>query len=243
MILEFTGATGAGKTLLAARVRRNLQQRGIPVTYARDLLLGQAIPNLLPREGVQNIFVEMALSAVILPALSRYRDFLAFSWDAAKNYTDSRYLALKALRGVWRQIGFYELGQRQPHSTVVLADEGTVHAAHYLFVQLSSIVTSAYLETFVRLVPMPNLVVCVEAPLDTLLVRIRERSDPPRPTLNRLDSALLVETATSVFAQLKRIPRLSARLLVVRGDDGASADPQEKVETIVQAVLRQPAHA
>jgi broad-specificity NMP kinase len=224
MILEFTGATGAGKTLLAAQVRRRLQQRGIRVVNARDLLLGRPMPNVFGREGVQNVFIELALSAVIIPALARYREFLAFSWRAARSYTDSRYLALKALRGVWRQIGFYELAGQAKPPTIVLSDEGTVHAAHYLFVQLSSIVSGDYLESFVRLVPMPDLVVCVETPQDTLLVRIRERSDPPRRTLNRLDSELLVETAASVFARLKRIPRLTYRLLVVDGDDGTAAD-------------------
>src|SRR6266545_1717422 len=130
MILEFTGATGAGKTSFAARVRRNLQQRGIRVTNGRELLPGLQMAKLLGREGFQNIAIELALSAVIVPSLQRYREFLAFSWRAARSYTDSRYLALKALRGVWRQIGFYELGRRVEDSTVVLADEGTVHAAH-----------------------------------------------------------------------------------------------------------------
>jgi thymidylate kinase len=243
MILEFTGATGAGKTLLAAQVRRSLQQRGLPVANARDLLLGRSMLNVLGREGVQNVFIELALSVVIVPALARYRDLLAFSWRAARSYTDSRYLALKALRGVWRQIGFYELARRAKRSTIVLADEGTVHAAHYLFVQLSSIVSSDYLESFVRLVPMPDLVVCVETPQETLLVRIRERADPPRRTLSRLDSELLIETAANVFAQLKRIPRLSRRLLVVDGDDGTAADLEQKAEGVVEAVLRKAVHA
>jgi len=243
MILEFTGATGAGKTSFAARVRRNLQQRGIRVTNGRELLPGLQMAKLLGREGFQNIAIELALSAVIVPSLQRYREFLAFSWRAARSYTDSRYLALKALRGVWRQIGFYELGRRVEDSIVVLADEGTVHAAHYVFVQLSSIVNDEYLESFVRLVPMPDLVVCIEAPQDTLLVRIRERADPPRRTLSRIDAELLVEAASSVFARLKRFPRLSSRLLVVGGYDGVPGDFEGEAERIVQAVLRYPTNA
>src|SRR2546427_815282 len=140
MILEFTGATGAGKTWLAARVCQNLKERGVRVTNSRDLLLGRHLIRLLGREGVQNIVIELALSAVIISSLKRYREFLAFAWRAGRKYTDSRYLTLKAVRGVWRRIGFYELGRRVEDSVVVVADEGTVHAAHYLFVQLSSIV-------------------------------------------------------------------------------------------------------
>jgi len=238
MILEFTGATGAGKTLLAARVRRSLQRRGIRVTSARDLLLGRQIARLLGQEGVQNIVIELALGAVIVPSLNRYREFLAFAWRAARSYTDSRYLALKALRGVWRQIGFYELGRRMGDSTIVLADEGTVHAAHYLFVQVSSIVNDEYLESFVRLVPMPDLVVCVEAPQETLLARIRERADPPRRTLNRMDAELLVETAASVFTRLKGLLRLSPRLLVVGACGETPSNLDRESERIVQAVLR-----
>ena len=243
MIVEFTGATGAGKTSMAGRVRRKLQERDIRVANARDLLPGRQMAKLLGREGVQNIVIELALSAVIGSSLRRHREFLAFAWRAARSYTDSPYLALKALRGVWRQIGFYELGRRVKDSTVVIVDEGTVHAAHYLFVQLSSIVNDDYLESFVRLVPMPDLVVCVEVPREALLVRMKKRADPPRRTLNRLDAELLVDAAASVFTRLKCFPGVSARLLVVGGYYGTPDDYEGEAERVVQAALEYSANA
>ena len=156
MIVEFTGCTGTGKTNLAAKVQCQLANMGISVVPAQQAVRAQRFINWLPSEGLQNVIVELALTPLIGQSVARYSTFLNFAYHTTHRYGDSPYFALRAYRGVWRQIGLREMIlRRRLDSRIVLFDEGTVHTAHYLFVQLKRTPSNEDLENFCKLVPMP----------------------------------------------------------------------------------------
>ncbi len=149
MIVEFTGCTGTGKTSLTAKVQCQLANMGISVVGARQEVRAQRFLNWLPSNGLQNMIVELVLTPFIARSVARYSRFLTFAYHAAHRYPPTLFFALKAYRGVWRQIGLHEMTIRRPRdSRIVLFDEGTVHTAHYLFVLVKRTPSNDDLESF-----------------------------------------------------------------------------------------------
>lgn len=240
MIVEFTGFTGTGKTSLAAKVQRQLANMGIPVVQSRQAIRAQRLLNWLPYKGLQNVIVELVLTPLIGRSGARYSRFLTFAHHAARRYPPNLFFTLKACRGVWRQIGLHEMSiRRLRDSRIVLFDEGTVHTAHYLFVYVERTPTNDDLENFCKLVPMPDLIVCLEAPTGTLVERMARRRDPPRRGLTRPQMERLVHNGLLVFERLKGHPLLASRLLVVRSDSLEDEAFDPAVERIVERILRE----
>ncbi len=240
MIVEFTGCTGTGKTSLAAKVQCQLANMGISVVRARQEVRAQRFLNWLPSNGLQNMIVELVLTPFIARSVARYSRFLTFSYHAVHRYPRTLFFALRAYRGVWRQIGLHEMTiRRLRDSRIVLFDEGTVHTAHYLFVQVKRTPSNDDLENFCKLVPMPDLIVCLEAPTDTLVERMAHRRDPPRRGLTRPQMERLVHNGLAVFERLRRCPSLASRWLVVRSDSLERETLDATVDRIVERILRE----
>lgn len=216
MIVEFTGCTGSGKTDLIARVHKRLQEGDIEVMRVRHLVGGSRVISWLPSEGWENVALELLLIPELLRCVVRRVEFLRLALRIATQYADSPPLVLKTLRGVWRQIGLFELAlRRQGEADVVLVDEGTVHTAHYLFARLERRPQEAEVQEFCRQVPLPDLLVLVENAREVLIERLSRRLDPPMGKLDRVAVEVLVDHAQEVFERLKDSPRLARILMIV----------------------------
>jgi thymidylate kinase len=120
----------------------------------------------------------------------------------------------------------HELARRHRAEAVVLADEGTVLSAYYLFVYNEATHSEAELERFARLVPLPDLIVYVKAPLGVLVDRAISRADRRRElaSLSRSQVEHWIGRAVEVFDFLATTEPIAGRLLVVDNGDSAPAD-------------------
>ena len=117
-------------------------------------------------------------------------------------------------------------------------DEGPILAAH-MFVFTGSIVTSAEIAAFANLLPLPNLIVYIKAPIDVLVRRALQRPDPPREMGNKdpVMTEKYVKDATAIFDQLMEVERIKSRLLVIDNPDLTTEEHEKLAVDVTAAIL------
>ena len=119
-----------------------------------------------------------------------------------------------------RKLGVHSVLAREANGWhAVLVDEGTIHSAHYVLVHVNHPPRREDVEAFCRLVPMPDLVVHVAAPLETVLARTFARSDPPLRRRSREEMERFIRHAYMMFDLLMSNDTLSRKTLRVECDD------------------------
>ena len=233
MIVEFIGATGAGKTTLA----NGLVRRGIParqVRMATDLVTDRLGRRSIDDPHAINLLADVTALPWFLRAFDRDRDFVRFAFDRLWHHAPSVFARANYARNVVRKLGMHEMTRRADPRTAFLVDEGTVLMAYQLFVYSDAPPTQADLERFVRLVPLPDVVVHVKAPSDVLLRRALARPDGRRE-LARKDPQEVerrISRAVEVFDALAEIAPIGERLLTVEIAD----DSPERLDAAVREI-------
>ncbi len=237
MMVEFIGGTGAGKTTVAAAVKRRLGGFG-RVDAAPDLVASLVGLPPLARPFHRNLVSDLVGLPFFLGSLHRHAAFLRFTLQVQARQP----LTLQAanrVRSTIRKLGVYEIVRRYGNGRIVLVDEGTVLHAHNLFVYTSRDCSSADLERFASVVPLPDVIVHVRAPVATQVRRTLERPDPPREIRSRDRdlTELYVGRASALFEALAAIASIRERVLVVdnRGDEAGADGPG--VERVVESIL------
>ncbi len=237
MMAEFVGSTGAGKTTLAADVHRRL-------TEARERGVATSIDLVAERIGCrppahptrQNLLSDIVGFPFFVRSTFRHRAFPLFAARFLARQRGRIFLRLNRLRNVVRKIGTYEIVQRHGDDRIVLVDEGTVLAAHNLFGDDDTAWGPEDLQTFARLVPLPDAIVCVTAPVDELVRRSLARPDPPRMMRARDESRVErhVRRAVDLFEDLLEVPRIRERAMIVEN----AADTAEARVPVVDRIVR-----
>lgn len=237
MMVEFIGGTGAGKTTVAGAVKRRLAAFGGAVA-APDLVTSLVGLPPLARPLHRNLLSELVGLPFFLGSLHRHAAFLRFTLQvqARQPFTLQ---AANRVRSTIRKLGVYEIVKRYGGGRIVLVDEGTVLHAHNLFVYTSRECSTGDLDRFASVVPLPDAIVYVRAPLATQVQRTLERSDPPREVRSR-DPRLVeryVGRACSLFEALVEIPSIGERVLVVDNPGDAAGSAEPGVERVVESIL------
>jgi thymidylate kinase len=235
MIVEFIGATGAGKTTLA----RALVERGAagqPVRMATDLVTDRFGRRWIENPHAVNLLADVTALPAFLESFDRHRDFLRFAVDRVRCHAPSAFAKANYLRNVVRKLGVHELARRADPRTTFLVDEGTILIAYQLFVYSRAPFTRIDLERFGRLVPLPDLVVHVKAPTDALVRRAIGRADRRRE-LAREDADQVrgwIARAVELFDGLSEVEPIRNRLVTVEIVD----DTPERLEAAIGQVER-----
>lgn len=219
MIVELIGCAGAGKTTL----RRMICERGIEgnrVLAMPDLILDRAFLHRVSHPTVANIFQEIGGLPYFLGALRRERNFVAFAHHML-GQACSTYDRLNGMRGIVRKVGMYHLARAHAEEKIVLSDEGTLLSAYNLFVMTGVDFRHGELELFARLVPLPDLVVYVRAPVASVVGRARSRPDPRRQHLGRDAAAVELDVRRTIdlFDLLVSTTPLRDRVTIVENGD------------------------
>lgn len=239
MIVEFVGSTGAGKTTLISQVQKSLA-RTVRVTSSYELIAGPLGLSEVKQPTARNLLQESVGLPYFLRSLPRHKRFLTFTLRMLARQADLSVFTINNLRSVVRKLGVYEIGRRRKREQIVLVDEGTVLAAHVIFVYSSAVYTPAEIREFAALVPLPDLIVYVAAPLESMVERTLQRVDPPRE-LNSKDPLLVekqIAEAIAVFEQLLEVKRIGRRTLVVQNPDSAEKDHDAVVDHVSELLLR-----
>ena len=219
LIAEITGCSGSGKSTLLAEILRECAARGLRVATAEDVLLPRLGRLILRHPTLQNVALDLRGASEVIRG-RRPLEFLTFAWTVIRRDTDSFATGLRAYRAVLRKVGIHSLLAREATSRhAVFVDEGTIHSAHNILVHVEHPARREEIEAFCRLVPMPDLVIHVTAPLETVLARTFARRNPPLRGRSRDEMERFIRHGHSMFDQLMRHEALSRNTLRVHCDD------------------------
>jgi thymidylate kinase len=214
MIVEFIGPTGAGKTTLAHELVRRGSAR--PVRMATDLLTDRTGRRWIHNPHAINLLADVTALPSFIRALDRDRDFLRFAFDRLKHHAPSTFATLNYMRNMVRKLGMHEMTRRAAPGTTFLVDEGTILTAYQLFVYSDAPFTRTDLERFGRLVPLPDLIVYVKAPIDVLLRRAMTRPDRRRELAHDDEEVeRWIVRAAEMFDSLAETEPIRDRLLTI----------------------------
>ncbi len=237
MIVEFIGSTGAGKTSLISKIHHQLAQT-VSVTTSFDLIAAPLGLRGVTHPTAQNLIQELAGFPFFIGSLNRYGKFLAHTIRTFSRDTKFSIHTINNLRSLERKIGMYEIAKRHNRDRIILVDEGPILAAH-IFVFAHSLVTTLEFATFAELLPLPDLIVYIKAPVDVLVRRTLGRLDPPREmdTNDPSTTEKYVKKAVSIFDRLIENEKIRSRLLVVDNPDLTKAEHEKVVNDIAASIL------
>jgi thymidylate kinase len=237
LMVEFVGSTGSGKTTVADAVRRQLAPR-VGVDTAPDVVAQLVGLQPLACPLYRNLLCDLVGLPFVVGSLGRHGAFLRYVLRVLVRQRLSLQ-GLNRVRSTVRKVGVYEIIRRRREGRIVLVDEGTVLHAHNLFVFTSHAHAAAELERFAGLVPLPDVIVYVRAPLEASIRRSLARPDPPREmrARERASVELYVGRAWALFEALVAIPAIRERVVVVDNPDGQAGPGPPEVGGAVEAIL------
>jgi thymidylate kinase len=217
MQIELIGCTSAGKSSLSQSIIQACQQ-GSDILLGDDFVLKQVrldwIKSHLPRTFLLNVVALFACLVTWRTHLDLYRFVAQFLFHLPV----ARLEKLNLFRNVLKRVGLYEIIRfRSAEQQVILVDEGVLQAAHYLFVHRSVQVKTANLSTFVRLIPLPDVIVYLRQPESLLIDRTMKRGHKRIPDRSYSNVAPFIKRAVITFNKLVQHPAVKSKLLVVHG--------------------------
>lgn len=238
MIVEFVGSTGAGKTSLISKIHHKLAQT-TAVTTQFDFIARPLGLRSVTHPTAQNLIQEVVAFPFFVGSLSRYKKFLTHTIRTYSTNTNFSIHKINNLRSLERKIGLYEITKRYNHDRIILVDEGPILAAH-MFVFTGSTVKASDVAAFAELLPLPDLIVYIKAPVEVLVRRALQRPDPPRE-MGAKDPAMTekyVRSAMAVFDQLMEAERIKNRLLLVNNPDLAEEEHDKLADQVTASILK-----
>lgn len=237
MIIEFVGCTGAGKTSLISEVQSRLA-RTAQVTTSFDLVAAPFGLGRVSDRMIRNFIQEIAVLPIFISTLRRNKAIIDFTLRMLARQANFSILTINNLRGIERKIGVYEKIKRYTHNRIILVDEGTVHLAHKVFVFTSAFYTSDEIARFARLIPVPDLIVYIRAPVETLVQRTLQRPDPPREIRkNRTLTENFISRACAMFEQITQVENIKSRLLIVDNPECAGKAFEKVADDVTRFIL------
>ena len=238
MIIEFIGSSGAGKTTLISEVRRRLAGQAQTVT-SFELVAGRLGLQRVTHPTLRNLIQDLVGLPFFIGSLYRHRAFVVFALKILARHKSSPFFTLNYLRSIVRKIGTYEIIRRAHHDRIILVDEGTLLSAHVLFVFTSTLTSQEDIDKFASLVPLPELVVYIKAPVESLVQRSLRRSDA-RKEMRSKDHTLVekyVSRAAEMFDRLTETKRIRDRVLIVANPDATEGERGAVADQIATFIL------
>ncbi len=223
MQIEFIGCTSSGKsTLIQNIVQTTDGQTGQPIT-SYDFVLAHFglgwVTHHKVRMALLNIFTLLAC----LATLRRHRELLRLTLNVLRDLPSAVPWIdkVKVTRLVCRNIGIYEIvGRYSTDEQIVLADEGMLQIAHYLFVHLAAAPDMKMVSAFVSMTPLPDAVIYLRQPDEVLINRTRARGHHRVPDNSLAGVACFIQRAAAVFEHIAQASVVQDRIIVVQREGG-----------------------
>ncbi len=227
MIVELIGSSGAGKTTLASLLRRR-SDMAHPVVLVSDLITDRPGRRWIRHPKAVNVLADLTCLPSFLRGRDRHREFVRYASHRLRRYAPSKFVRYNYLREVVRDVGKQELARRAGSDATVLVDEGALLTAYHLLVYIDAPFGRGDLDRFARLVPLPDRVVYVTAPVDVLVQRAMRRSDRRRELASddRREVERWITRAVEAFDGLVACPPIRDRVLIV--DNGDDSPPSQE---------------
>jgi thymidylate kinase len=218
MQIELIGCTSAGKSTLASGIVSSCRQRGIALLTSDEFVLKQIWLDWIPNYLLRTILVDFCSLIACLATWQTNSEFYIFAVRLILRLPIRWHEKPNLIRNVLKKIGIYEIIRcRNGGDQVVIVDEGTLHAAHNLFVHISARLSADDFSNFTRLVPLPEVAVYVTQSKSVMFARMCQRGHPRVPKGSPDKAELFITRAVETFDKLAQHSMLDGRLLVVDG--------------------------
>lgn len=217
MQIELVGCTSAGKSTLAEKLTDAAGAQGVGLLHADEFALNQIGVGHLRKRSLRAVVTHLVAFWGCTIRGWRHREFILFAYRQLRHAHVSTWQRWNQLRKVLKQLGRYEsIRSARRCQKPVLVDEGTLHAAHNLFVHVGYEFDESHLREFAERVPLPDVVIYVRQHEDVLVKRTLKRGHPriSKPTDDTI--AQFVHQATLAFEQLSEHERIAPRMIVVQ---------------------------
>ena len=172
MQIELIGCTGAGKSTLSRCIVQASREQGVEITIGEEIALKLIGLNWVKRNIPRTLFVDLVSLCACLASWRDNHEFYLLVTRILSRLPVDWFEKLNIARNVLKNIGINAIVRRAGgQGQFVLLDEGTLHTAHYLFVHVSVEPNASDLSDFIRLVPLPDVVVYVCQDATTLVQR------------------------------------------------------------------------
>jgi thymidylate kinase len=239
MIIEFIGSTGAGKTTLIAEVQRRLAQT-TEVTTSFEVVASPLGLGRVTDLTVRNLIQELVGFPFFIGSLYRHKAIIVFILRMLARQASFSFFTINNLRSLERKIGVYEIIKRRQQDKIILVDEGPLILAHNVFVYTDAQYTPEEIARFAGLVPLPDIIMYIKAPMDILVQRSLQRTDPPREMKSRNRELIEkhINRAVRMFDQLIAAESIQRCLLIVENPDSKHDGYNKAVDDMVEFILR-----
>jgi thymidylate kinase len=238
MIIEFIGSTGAGKTTLISHLKKRLARRA-EVATAFDLVAASVGLQAVANPTAQNLIQELIAFPFFIRSLLRHKAFVIFALKMLARQGKFTFFTLNNLRSLERKLGVYEMIRKYKHDQIILVDEGTILLAHNLFVYTDTHYNSEEIDQFATMVPLPDIVVYIKVPVDHLIQRTLQRTDPPREIKSK-DRTLIeqyINRAVTMFDYLVGTDNIRNRALIIENPEATDKRYDSVVNRINEFLL------
>lgn len=235
MQIEIIGATGAGKSTLIKRiVDSNRQQVQEPLT-SYDFVLQHFGVAWVRSHKLRMLLLNLLALTYCLVHWRKYQPLLHFCRTFLQQLppTVAQIDRLKLARIVLRNIGIDEIVRRySSQRQLVIADEGILQIAHYLFVHLGIEPDLAAVARFMQIAPLPDVIVYLQPPLAVLVDRTVRRGHHRIAVHVPEAVTRFIGHAVTVFDYVAHLPNVQQHLLQISGEPtqmklrAASTQPQ-----------------
>jgi thymidylate kinase len=234
MIVEFTGCSGTGKTVMYKYIYDIVDKSAHSVFNPLDIVLGRSIAGRINSECYQNAILDGVALPYFIFNIHKFHTFFLFCLKIVKTNAISRLQKMLLVRSVIRKLGLYEfLSQKRFEKKIILVDEGTFHIAHIIFINGRGLFTDTAIHKFEQMVPRPDLIVFVQAPLRSIIERTEQRSDKPIRNVNSKQLEKFIIKGDKLFQMIHKDSRRKEKIIIINN----SGNMQNEVSILANKVV------
>jgi len=246
MIIEFLGTSGVGKSTLIPVLIEFLRDDGLPAMtaieaihfYMRKTCVGRLVCCLMPPalQGpiLWRVFSWFILKFSIAKFAMENPRLTSYVVESQLHRPIPRRHRWLILRLFFQMAGWYQfLKYRLQQNEALILDEGFVHRATHMFVSESEPLYAEQIVSYLKWIPRSDLVIWVQAPLDTCLARIHSRGIQAR--LRNLGTS----DVTRLLANAEQVVSIAAQYLSDTGYNIIQVENNSDLTTSTGELRRQ----
>lgn len=237
MQIELIGCTSAGKTTLAQEMVQRGRRQGMDIVLAETFVLELLHLHWIRATTLRKVAVNCA--GLVASVLTWHKNgrLYRFAIQMLRELPISRAEKLALLRNVLKKVGIGELARVVGSSEqIIVLDEGALHIAHNLFVHTSTNASTEMIPEFVKLAPLPDVVVYVREDESPLIERVMVRGHHRIANPSHESVACFVRQAVVTFDRLVEEPDIKRKLILVQGGLSGVSPATTESEPVVASI-------
>jgi len=218
MHIELIGCSGAGKSTLIKKILSICRENNIEAYTDDQFVLHVANLNWIRFYMLRTLLVDIiSFFSCLIVIRHNFRLYRLVNEIVRQLPPTVSFMEkLNILRNTYKKIGSFEIIKRKNlDKQLVFWDEGTLHTAHYLFVQTSVPPVMDYLDQFLKLVPLPDAIIYLQQAESVLIDRTLARHHKRIPEHSPAMVKKFIEHALSLFHKIEHEPSVRSKLIII----------------------------